>query len=118
MTLRLSPEQSAQANRLLEHVRRRLIALSDGDPKLLHHVRRRIRLRLEQDERSRPGQRKRLKKQKWYEQHGRCALCPDELPKKEVELDRIDPYGGYTRENTRLVHHACHRKQQLERGFK
>ena len=117
MTTRLSPEQSAQANKLLESVRRRLEALSGGDPKLLHHLRRRIRLRLEHDERSPPAHRKRLKHQKWKEQRGKCALCRDDLPKTEAELDRINSYGGYNPKNTRLVHHACHRKQQAERRF-
>ncbi|HXM00220.1 MAG TPA: hypothetical protein VN932_09835 [Rhizomicrobium sp.] len=55
--------------------------------------------------------------EKWIAQNGICALCPEKLPEKEAELDRIDPYSGYTPENTRLIHHACHRKQQAERGF-
>lgn len=117
MATRLSPEQSAQANKLLAYVRRRLKALSDGDPKLLHHFRRRIRLRLEHDERGRPSARRKLKDQKWKEQRGKCALCREDLPETEAELDRIRSYGGYTAKNTRLVHHACHRKQQRERGF-
>jgi hypothetical protein len=114
---KLSPEQSQQANELLDVVRKRLDELAGGDLKLLHHLRRRIKLRLEHDERGTPMQRRKLKDQKWKEQRGKCALCPGDLPETETELDRIDPYGGYTRENTRLVHHVCHRKQQAERGF-
>lgn len=114
---RLTPEQSEQANTLLKVVRDRLDDLSGGDTKLLHHLRRRIYLRLTFDERGSPAHRRKLKDQKWKEQRGKCALCPDDLPETEAELDRIDPYGGYTRENTRLIHHTCHRKQQAERGF-
>ena len=117
MSIRLTPEQSERANELLEHVRERLAALSGDDLKLLHHLRRRIFIRLTHDERSSPAHRRKLKDLKWKEQRGKCALCPDDLPVSEAELDRLDPYAGYTRENTQLVHHACHRKQQAERGF-
>jgi len=114
---RLTPEQSEKANALLELVRQRLNELSEGDPKVLHHMRRRIMKRLEFDERDTPAARRKLKDQKWKEQRGKCAICKEDLPETETELDRLDPYGGYTRENTQLIHHACHRKQQAERGF-
>jgi hypothetical protein len=113
----LTPEQSAEANELLNHVRARLETLSGGDPKLLHHLRRRIYIRLSHDERDSPAARRKLKDSKWKQQRGICALCFEELPEKETELDRLDPYAGYTPENTRLVHHECHRKQQAEKGF-
>src|ERR1700680_3553195 len=95
------PEQSEQANALLKVVRERLDELSGSDPKVLHHMRRRIMKRLEFDERDTPAARRKLKDQKWKEQRGKCAMCPDDLPETEAELDRIDPYGGYTRENRR-----------------
>lgn len=114
---KLTPEQSSAANLLLDDVRMRLDQLAGGDMKLLHHLRRRVMLRLQFDERGTPAHRKKLKDQKWKEQRGKCALCPEDLPETEAELDRIDSYAGYTRENTRLIHHACHRKQQAERGF-
>jgi hypothetical protein len=117
MSNRLTPEQSEQANVLLKVVRERLDELSAGDIKVLHHMRRRIMMRLEFDERDTPAARKKLKYQKWIEQDGKCPLCPAKLPESEAELDRIDPYGGYTRENTRLIHHKCHRKQQAKRRF-
>jgi hypothetical protein len=117
MSTRLTDDQSNKANDLLDLVRRRLDELSGGDPKVLHHMRRRIMKRLEFDERSTPMARRKLKDQKWKEQRGVCVLCSEGLPETESELDRIDPYGGYTRENTRLIHHECHRKQQAERGF-
>lgn len=114
---RLTPEQSAKANELLDLVRKRLNELSGDDPKLLHHMRRRIMKRLEFDERDTPTARRKLKDQKWKEQRGKCAMCKEDLPETEAELDRLDSYGGYTKENTRLLHHACHRKQQAEKGF-
>jgi hypothetical protein len=114
---RLTLEQSARANELLELVRERLKELSRGDPKVHHHMRRRIMKRLEFDERDTPAARRKLKDQKWKEQRGKCAMCKEDLPETETELDRLDSYGGYTRENTQLLHHACHRKQQAERGF-
>src|SRR5579863_1127286 len=117
MTVRLSDEQSAKANELLDFVRQRLAELSGGDAKVLHHMRRRIMKRLEFDERSSPAARRKLKDRKWKEQRGICALRSGDLPETESELDRIDPYGGYTRENTQLVHHDCHRRKQAERGF-
>jgi hypothetical protein len=114
---RLTPEQSDQANELLALVRKRLDELSGGDAKLKHHMRRRIMKRLEFDERDTPAARRKLKDQKWKEQRGICAICKKDLPETETELDRLDPYGGYTRENTQLLHHACHRTQQAERGL-
>jgi hypothetical protein len=114
---RLTPEQSLLANGLLEHVRSRLEELSAGDGKVLHHMRRRIMKRLEFDERDTPAARRKLKDSKWKEQRGKCAMCKEDLPETETELDRLDPYGGYNRENTQLLHHACHRKQQAERKF-
>ncbi len=114
---RLNPEQSELANALLDYVRQQLNDLSGGDSKLLHHLRRRIYLKLTFDERGRQAMRRKLKDQKWKEQRGKCAICSEDLPETETELDRRDPYGGYTKENTRLVHHACHRRQQAERGF-
>jgi hypothetical protein len=67
---RLTPEQSALANELLESVRSRLKELSAGNPKVLHHMRRRIMKRLEFDERDTPAARRKLKDYKWKEQRG------------------------------------------------
>jgi hypothetical protein len=64
------------------------------------------------DERGKPMQRRKVKEQKWKEQRGKCAICSGDLPETEAELDRIEAALGYTRENTRLVHHACHRREQ------
>jgi hypothetical protein len=114
---RLTPEQSARANALLETVRIRLTELSSGDPVVLFAMRRRVYIRLSYDERGTPAQRIKLKNQKWKLQGGKCAICNMDLPVTEAELDRFDALAGYTSENTQLIHHACHRKQQEERKF-
>ncbi len=114
---RLTTEELALANELLAHIRQRLIALSSDDKNLLFAYRRKIHKELMHDERGKPGLRRKLKEQKWKEQGGLCALCSQELPEKEVELDRFQAVEGYTAKNTRLVHHECHRKQQAERGY-
>ena len=116
-TLPLSKEQAEKANTLLESVRAQLATLSGGDPKLLFAMRRRLYIRLSYDERGTPAQRRKLKDQKWKEQRGKCAICAEDLPVSECELDRFDAVAGYTPENTQLIHHACHRKQQTDRGF-
>lgn len=114
---RLTLEQTKEADALLESIRAQLAALSGGDPKVLFAYRRRIFMRLSYDERSTPGRRKKLKMQKRKEQGGKCAICSEDLPVSGSELDRHDATGGYTAENTQLVHHDCHRKQQSERRF-
>jgi hypothetical protein len=114
---RLTPEQSEKANELLESVRARLLELSNGDASLLFSLRRRIFIRLSYDERGTPAQRTKLKNQKWKDQRGKCAICNEDLPESGAELDRFDALGGYTAENTQLIHHDCHRQQQTDRGF-
>jgi hypothetical protein len=113
----LTQEQSNAANALLETVRIRLLELSGGDPNVLFSMRRRIYIRLSYDERGKPGQRSKLKNLKWKEQRGKCAICGEDLPVTDAELDRFKAVAGYTAENTQLIHHACHRKQQGDRGF-
>jgi hypothetical protein len=115
---RLSEVESKKANALLDKIRARLQVLCAGDPNLLFAYRRRIHIRLMQDERGRPALRKKLKLEKWKQQKGKCAICHKKLPQSESELDRFSAPGGYTVENTQLVHHECHRKQQAERRFR
>lgn len=115
---RLSENKSKTANTLLDRIRSRLQAMSGGDPELLFAYRRRIHIRLMQDERGRPSLRRKLKKQKWSEQKGKCAICRKLLPLVESELDRLVASAGYTVANTRLVHHDCHRKQQAKRRYR
>ena len=113
----LDKEEQSKATELLARIRVELQALSNGDANLLFAYRRKLFKELMYDERGKPMQRRKLKDQKWKEQRGKCAICGDDLPTTETELDRFDAAKGYTTENTRLVHHACHRKQQAERGF-
>lgn len=115
--LPLTTQQSEQVNALLATLRAQLIELSGGDPTVLFAMRRKVYIRLSYDERGTPAHRRKLKDQKWKEQRGKCAICNEDLPVSESELDRFDAVAGYTAENTQLVHHACHRKQQIDRGF-
>jgi hypothetical protein len=45
-------------------------------------------------------------------------MCEEPMDVKGSELDRADPVDGYTAENTRLVHHACHWADQATKGFR
>jgi hypothetical protein len=47
-----------------------------------------------------------------------CPVCSKELPLKYAELDRFNASAGYTVDNTRLVHHDCHIKDQAEKSYR
>ena len=102
---------------ILAAVRRAIDQASEGDPIVLHQMRRYVAKRLEFDERGTPTQRRKLHELKWKRQRGICALCPEPLPERGAELDRLVATEGYTEENKRLVHHACHRNAQAVKGF-
>ncbi len=89
-----------------------------GDPILLFALRRRLFIRLMYWERGTPAERTKLKAAKWAAQDGRCDICKEPVDRKGSELDRDNPVLGYTLENTRLVHHACHRRDQEAKGFR
>jgi hypothetical protein len=114
---KLTKRQSEEANALLNEVRTKLETMSGGDPQLLFYYRRRIFIRLMHDERGTPAYRTKLKQLKMSEQDGKCSICDGQLPEKEAELDRFIAWKGYNPENTQLIHHECHRRQQQERGF-
>lgn len=103
---------------LFERVKADLSKLANNDPELLWALRRKLAKELVYLERGKPSHRKRLKELKYSEQVAFCSICGDILPFKDTELDRIEAFGGYTRENTRLVHRECHRAQQKDRGFR
>lgn len=105
------------AQPLLLDVRRRLQELSSGDPALLFALRRKLYKELTYDERSKPGDRVKLKAYKRGEQRGLCAICSEGLPEKYAVLDRLDAQVGYTAENTRLIHQECDVRQQTERKY-
>ena len=102
---------------ILAVVRAAIDVASEGDLLVLHQMRRYIAKRLEFDERGTPTQRRKLHELKWKRQKGICALCPKALPERGAELDRLIATEGYTEENTRLVHHDCHRKLQANKGY-
>jgi hypothetical protein len=113
----LNPVELQQANSVLGEVRTRLNALAAGDLELLFALRRKVYKELTYDERGKPAERKRLKRLKYVEQEGNCAICAKSMPSAYSELDRLRASGGYTPSNTRLVHPACHHQSQRERRY-
>jgi hypothetical protein len=113
---KLSPVEIAGAVKLHNSIRKRLDRMSAGNPELLFALRRRLRVKLEHDERGTPSHRNKIKRQR-AEQNGMCPICSKELPLKYAELDRFSASAGYTIENTRLVHHACHIQDQMEKAY-
>jgi 5-methylcytosine-specific restriction endonuclease McrA len=113
----LAPHELTLANKLLECVRQRLVALSGDDRDLLFAYRRKIAKELTYDERRKPMVRHALKRRKYKEQDGLCAICGNELPVKYTVLDRLNAADGYSAENTRLIHQECDQRVQAERGY-
>src|SRR4051794_475035 len=114
---KLSPAQIAAAITLHNSIRKRLDRLSASDPELLFALRRRLVVKLTHDERGTPAHRNKIKRLKRVEQNGMCPICSKELPSKYAELDRFVASAGYTMENTRLVHHDCHIRDQAEKSY-
>ena len=110
-------KSTKKAQAILENVRIEIARAGEKDPNLAWAIRRYVYIRLQHDERGKPAQRRILKLKKMVEQNGKCALCGEILPEQGAELDRFDAMKGYTRENTRLLCHTCHRKEQAQRGF-
>jgi len=114
---KLSPIEISGAVKLLNSIRANLDRISGGDPELLFALRRRLVVKLTHDERGTPAHRNKIKRLKRAEQNGMCPICGKELPLKYAELDRFNASAGYTVENTRLVHHACHIQDQAEKSY-
>ena len=102
---------------LFDDVLAALNQASNNDPELLFALRRKLSKELEYLERGKPMQRRAIKQRKLAEQKGLCAECSMPIADDEAELDRKRAIARYTMENTRLIHHACHRRLQRERGF-
>lgn len=102
---------------LYAEVKARIEEASAGDPTFLWALRRKLAKDLTYEERGKPGHRKQLKAYKMGEQRGKCALCGEDLPEKYAVLDRLEAMLGYTKDNTRLICHACDAKVQAERGW-
>src|SRR5467141_249170 len=98
---------------LLELVRARLSELSGGDEALRWALRRKLFKELTYDERSKPMQRRALKRKKILEQSGKCAVCSDALPERNSVLDRFEAMKGYTQENTRVICQAWTPRSRL-----
>ena len=114
----LNPEQRESLFKpLFAQTLRALEDMAEGDVRLQWALRRKLAKELGYLERSKPAVRKRLKAKKWAEQNGVCPICNRRLPKKNGELDRQDAFAGYTLENTRLIHHRCHKKAQAQKGY-
>jgi hypothetical protein len=103
---------------LIAEVREKLVRLARGDNELHWALRRKLAKELTYDERSRPGDRVKLKAFKRGQQNNKCALCGCELPEKYATLDRVEAMKGYTPENTRLICRECDERVQKERGYK
>jgi hypothetical protein len=102
---------------LMAEVRLRLVDLSSGDADLLWAIRRKLAKELTYIERSKPAQRKALKRRKVREQGGVCPECNATLPESNNVLDRSQAMAGYTPENTRLICRPCDIKIQSRRRF-
>jgi hypothetical protein len=117
-TPRLTDRQRAQ---LFEPIFAATVAelerLSAGDPSVLWALRRKLTKELIYLERGTPQMRTALKHRKMAAQNGMCALCGQKLPPSGSELDRHIAFGGYTDENTRLVHHGCHVADQQRKKY-
>ena len=114
---KLTPDEAIQADAILTRVKADITQAAGDDTVLLFALRRRTFARLMYWERGTPAQRTKLKALKHLEQSGICMLCGKPMDVKGSELDRNDPVLGYTVENTRLLHHACHVEDQKRKGF-
>jgi hypothetical protein len=120
---RMSKDQAAAAKQILAEVRRRIVEAAGDNQRFAFALRRYVYKNLSYDERGNPTQRTKLKLQKIVEQGGKCAYQKCPIPDRRIskedepELDRLDAIKGYTKENTVLMHHGCHRLSQKEKGF-
>jgi hypothetical protein len=109
---KLTADELKRANELFDDIREELRALAPGDPLLLFAYRRKVVKELGYDERGKPSSRATLKSLKWRLQNRQCAHCGKQLLRKYSELDRKNAAGGYTVDNTELVHPSCHQERQ------
>jgi UTP:GlnB (protein PII) uridylyltransferase len=113
----LTPNELEKAHELLTEIRQWLGLLAGDDQLLLFAYRRKVVKELGYDERSKPIVRARLKTRKWELQNHQCAHCAKEMALTYSELDRKNAAGGYTEENTELVHAAYHQARQAEKRY-
>ena len=103
---------------MFHEVRDLLVQASSGDEELLWALRRKLAKELTYEERSKPAQRKRLKRSKRISQNERCARCQKPLPTKGAVLDRHEAMLGYTPENTQVLCPRCDIEVQESRGYR
>jgi hypothetical protein len=113
----LDAEEMKKANSLPSEIRTRIDELADGDALLLFAYRRKIYKELIYLERGKPMARRKVKIQKFDQQHGKCAHCSEDMTILYSELDRKNAADGYTLENTELVHAKCHQARQAAKGY-
>jgi hypothetical protein len=102
---------------LLKDVRSKLLQLSGGDATLQFALRRKLFKELTYDERSKPMQRRALKRKKIIEQEGRCAICQTSLPAKGAVLDRFEAMPGYIPSNVRVLCPSCDVAEQEKKKY-
>ncbi len=118
MAKKLTSRQAAAAKKILEATRQMIRNAATGE-EVEFRIRRYVRIRLEHDERGKPPERKLIKLKKFAEQRGLCAACGKPMTlEEEPHLHRIVASRGYTAENTILIHHDCHRREQRAKGFR
>ena len=113
----LSADELKKAHLLLSEIREKIDVLAAGDSDLHFAYRRKIYKELTYDERGKPMSRRKIKIQKFDQQHGKCAHCQLEMTIRYSELDRKNAAGGYRIENTELVHAKCHQERQAAKGY-
>jgi hypothetical protein len=91
--------------------------LSNGDHALRFALRRKLFKELMYDERSKPMQRRALKRRMIAEQGGRCAICCEVLPERNAVLDRFEAMKGYVASNVRVLCPACDTNEQMKKGY-
>lgn len=120
---RMSKSQLETARQILTDVRQRISEAAQDDERFTFLLRRYVSKNLSYDERGDPQERTKIKLEKLSEQKGKCAYSNCPTPERimtkedEPELDRLEAIKGYTKENTVLVHHDCHRMSQKQKGF-
>src|SRR5437773_701516 len=75
MNRKLNTDELNRVRDILDDLRARLREAAAGDDELLFALRRKLYKELTYDERGKPMERRRLKRLKYDEQNGKCAIC-------------------------------------------
>ena len=116
---KLTPREIEEEFRpLISKVRQLIEKAAKGDSNKRFALRRKLYKDLSYDERTSPSARKALKARKRKAQGNICPRCSKPLSEKGNVLDRRSAIGGYTDDNTDLIHHDCDSKMQASRGYR